>query len=111
MSATIDPASAERVASLITLPDDCDRDDLRVVAAACYLDGVIYTMPPPARHHDVVHEMSGRGLSVMRADCEQGFLLNNGRFAMRKAAAALAVRNGQIDAPKWPPNLYSEDLW
>lgn len=55
--------------------------------------------------------MSGRGLSVMRADCEQGFLLNNGRFAMRKAAAALAVRNGQIDAPKWPPNLYSEDLW
>ena len=41
----------------------------------------------------------------------RGFVLSDGRFARRKAAAAVAIRAGQIEKLNWPPNLYSEDLW
>ena len=89
------------------------REDLRVVSVAIKLRDVVYSLPPPARHHDVIRDMRVRHGIVedQNAEWEQGFLLNDGRFARRVAAGAIAVGNGQIAALKWPPNLYSEDLW
>ena len=52
-----------------------------------------------------------RGIGPQDETWEQGFLLSDGRFARRKAAASVALRAGQIEKLNWPPNLYSEDLW
>lgn len=106
----LDSWCAERVGHLVTESQDGLREDLRVVAAAVLRDKTIYALPPPARHHHVVHYMAKRGLEQCGTD-EQGFLLNDGRFAMRKAAAYLAIRNEQVKRLAHPPNLYSEDLW
>ena len=34
-----------------------------------------------------------------------------GKYLRRLKLAKAALEAGQIDALKWPPNLYSEDLW
>jgi len=52
--------------------------------------------------------MTGKPFTSLDA---QGFLLSDGRFCRRKAAAGIAIKAGQIDELKWPPDLYSEDLW
>jgi hypothetical protein len=88
-----------------------NRKDLRVVAAAVLRDDLIYTMPPPARHHDIVHAMAKNGLAQRGSD-EQGFLLNDGHFCMRKAARIVAEDAGQlIRTPEHKELLFSEDVW
>jgi hypothetical protein len=82
------------------------------VAAAAILghNGDIWSLPRPARHHHVIKFMAESG-EPTPINGEQGFVLSDGRFVMRKAAAYLALKNGQIKSLKWPPNLYSEDIW
>ena len=113
-------AMIDQVKHLITLPETADRSDLRVVAAAILLGKEIYALPPPARHHDVIHmvnEIRERWClprrPVMRQDeFEQGFLLNNGRFASRRAAAHIALLNRQVEKiAHLRHGLFSEDLW
>ena len=85
---------------------------LKVVSAALLLDdGFIFTQPPPARHHTLVREicrLTGKPFTNLDT---QGFLLSDGKFCRRVAAASVALKAGQLDALGWPPNLYSEDLW
>lgn len=85
----------------------------RVVAAAVRTeDGLIHFVPAPARHHEMVQALSTvltSGLIAARG--EQGFVLSDGTFASRPKAALVAIAAGQIAALRWPPNLYSEDLW
>jgi len=85
----------------------------RVVAAAIRIGTMVYSLPSPARHHDVISDMRlNRGVRGEQDETwEQGFLLDDGRFANRRQAASIALRVEQIAALKWPPNLYSEDLW
>jgi len=110
------------VKHLITLPFEGEgsRDDLRVVAAAILWDNAIYALPPPKRHHNVIHLIheSRQRWSDQKVEplpysaYEQGFLLNNGRFASRRAAAHIALRNGQVEKIAHPHHgLFSEDLW
>jgi len=90
------------------------RDQLRVVAAAVkHPDGRVFTVPPPGRHASVLWMMVAMGCMPANNALGgvQGFILNSGQFARRKAAAAVALRNGQVAALRWPPNLFSEDLW
>lgn len=85
----------------------------RIVAAAVKRDGIIYTMPPPARHHTIMQAVDknhGQHHLPFLPD-EQGFLTSTGRFMGRIGAAAMAKDNGQITATKWGQELYSEDLW
>ena len=42
---------------------------------------------------------------------DQGFLTSEGAFVGRRDAARIAVAAGQVAAPKWGPDLFSEDLW
>jgi hypothetical protein len=51
-----------------------------------------YGLGPEAQHH-------------------QGFYTSAGRFVDRVEAVEIAKAAGQITEPKWPPQLYSEDLW
>lgn len=110
----------DQVKHLITLPETADRSDLRVVAAAILWEKAIYALPPPARHHDVLHRLhedrqrwSNQRLPALRQDeHEQGFLLNNGRFASRRAAGHIALLNEQVEKIAHPRHgLFSEDLW
>ena len=84
--------------------------ELRIVSAALNVDGLIISLPPPARHHDLIHpyfNLTGHQIGPG----EQGFLASDGRFVDRRTATSIAVRAGQVENPKWPPDLYSEDLW
>lgn len=84
----------------------------RVYAAALSLDGVVYSLEPPNRHVDVIRHMMNMGVKPL--DAEQGFVLNDGRFVMRKAALRIAEQAGQI-LPKatirpWH-GLSTDDVW
>lgn len=101
-----------KIATCAVLPE-VPREALRVEDAAIRLRGVVYSLESPARHHDVIRHMrTACGIvETQGPDWEQGFVLNDGRFVQRSAAASIAVGNGQISELKWPPDLYSEDLW
>jgi hypothetical protein len=81
-----------------------------IVAAAVLWKETIFTQPRPARHHDIVQAMTLMGLPK-EPKRHQGFLTDDGQFLNRIDAVAHALKAGQIQFLKWPPNLYSEDLW
>lgn len=88
--------------------------DERIVAAAVESNGLIFSKPAPARHHNVLRSMSEDfGIDAIEhgKPDNQGFLTNKGRFLGRIGAAALAKDVGQIERLQFPPFLYSEDLW
>ena len=78
-----------------------------ITQAAVKLGGVIYTLPKPARHHDILHDMYQK---LGRAPlAEQGFLNDNGDFLNRTEAAKEALKCAQI--AKEVTVLFSENLW
>ncbi len=84
-----------------------------IVAAAVSRNGIIYSSPPPARHHTLMHLLDvnhGTGHDPFRPD-EQGFLTSEGRFVGRRAAAGIAISAEQILETKFGAELFSEDLW
>ena len=86
---------------------------VKIVAAAICNDGLIYSLPKPARHGDVLKAMDLMGIDAMAEGYPdaQGFLTSRGGFVKRRKAAGIAIKAGQITEPQWPPHLYSEDLW
>lgn len=84
-----------------------------IIAAACVLDGQIWTLPAPARHHHILQAIDrvlpGRAIEVHPE--QQGFIDSTWNYVGRKEAGERAVACGQVGALKWPPYLYSEDLW
>ena len=73
----------------------------------------IFSMAPPARHHNIMHDFNvmGYGQQYM-----QGFLTNTRRFVDREEAVKIARASRQI-YPGMPKKtqpdhlLFSEDLW
>lgn len=89
--------------------------DMRIAAAAIMKDGEVYSLPPPARHHDVLRHMVTLGLQQTSGD-EQGFLTECGEFVRRKPALMIAEHAGQLNRKQGPgtyqgPELFSEDVW
>lgn len=74
-------------------------------------NGKVWSLPPPARHHDVIRAIHKAGAPFVQDPKLQGFIESSGRFVGRIEGALVALASGQIEALKWPPNLYSEDLW
>lgn len=73
--------------------------------------GRVYT---GRRHSDIIRDMVeeyGIQPPVDGATYEQGFITNDNEFLDRHAAGRVAIAAGQIPALKWPPLLYSEDLY
>lgn len=70
-------------------------------------EGVVHTLPRPARHHTIMHQFKVK----LCEHSVEGFVLEDDTFVDRKTAGKLAVEAEQIEKLKWPPNLYSEDLW
>lgn len=86
-----------------------------IVSAACCYDGLILSLPAPARHYSIVqHEECPDSI---RHDLRlQGFLTSTGRFVDREEAFLIAKEANQIIARADGniydgPELYSEDVW
>lgn len=81
-----------------------------IVAAACQVDGLTFSMPAPARHHDVLWSMHSVGVE---SDGVQGFLDHRGVFVGRKAAMIVANNWGQVSPEEFDPDgeLFSEHIW
>lgn len=84
-----------------------------IVAAAIQLaDGMVLSVPRPARHPSVILKAQNEGRSL--AGSTQGFLTSEGEFVDRAIAKGIAFFAGQL-----PPGvnenglfqLYTEDLW
>jgi hypothetical protein len=76
-----------------------------IVKAAILKNGVIYT---GKRHYNILGAAVPFGYLK---DADQGFVTDIGDFVDRVEAARIAIECGQIKELKWPPNLYSEDLY
>lgn len=87
----------------------------RIVAAACRLpNGLVLSMAPPARHHDIVHALMRGGYDGTAPSGEdQGFLTDLGTYVRRRPALHIAQKAEQIiKGPSAPAHgLFSEDVW
>lgn len=97
-------------------------EGLVLAAAMRGRDGAIWTLPPPARHHDIGLYMLAMGEPSPYPDGDdQGFLVAAyGLFTgvprpiyqRRVVAKRIAEKAGQILPDKGQhPELFSEDLW
>ena len=87
---------------------------MKIVAAAVYANGLIFTKPAPARHHHILNSMAkdfGIDASIHGSPDAQGFLTDQGEFLDRRLAMVCAIDAGQLEQGKWGFELYSEDLW
>lgn len=83
----------------------------KIVGVAIIHKDVVYSLPKPNRHHNVIQLIIHK-LGIKHAYCrEQGFIKENGDYIDRIEGAKLALENGQTKKLIAPPNLYSEDLW
>lgn len=91
-----------------------------IMQAAILRDGEIWTLPRPARHHNIIWAMHdvdnnsdpSKRPQIIHAKGEQGFVTYGGKFIDRRGAYVRAVENNQlIRVASAPPQLYSEDLW
>lgn len=87
-----------------------------ITHVAIRLEGVVYSLPKPNRHHDVIRlmvETLGRDNVTGISGEAQGFLDESGRFLNRKQALVSAQLHNQIraDRPIIGGQLYSENLW
>ena len=80
-----------------------------IVAAAIYI-GFTLSMPPPARHHTILHALTD-WTDYMVQPHEQGFLTSTGRYVSREEALGIAWRAKQINKHTHVTKLHSEDLW
>ncbi len=86
---------------------------LQVDAVAINQNDKIYTLPPPARHPDLMKYMVMELQCQMPVRGEQGFVLSDSSFATRERAAEVALTAGQCVMPLFyhGKELHSEDLW
>ena len=87
-------------------------ETIRVVAAAVNHEGKVWTLPAPARHHNVLRYMVEHGVKTpIRAGTEdQGFVRSDGKFVSRSAALRIARQADQV-GDLIGSILTSEDLW
>lgn len=78
----------------------------RIVSAAMWFDGKVYSLPAPARHADIIRHFGG-----FAGPTTYGFLTNYDLFVDRHEAMHIAQKASQLLAPSTKPDLYTEDLW
>lgn len=80
-------------------------------AAISYL-GVIYSLPRPNRHHDIIRYMVESCGVVPPCSGVQGFLTTTNEFVDRKQARIIAENQSQLlPRASKSVNLFSEDVW
>lgn len=76
-------------------------------------DGVVYSLPPPARHCHVNWWLAARGIPLHKCQLyHHGFELSDGRYANRRTARRIAREAGQLlPRAHATRDLFSEDVW
>jgi hypothetical protein len=100
-------------ASRPAVPTEALDEIPRVVAAAIKgHDGIVVSLPAPARHEDVMRHMAHDLDHPLPILGEKGFLLSDGSFARRARARMFAELNNQLLPKASQGNeLYSDDVW
>lgn len=86
----------------------------RIVAAAIVFEGINCVLPPPARHHTILHAIAHLRPDVIIGPDEQGFVTDTGRWVDRFEAKRIAIEAQQYLVPEdidLRDRLYSEELW
>lgn len=88
----------------------------RLTGCAIMWAGVIWTVPAPGRHHNVIHKIcteSQRDCVPGEDEASQGFITNRNRFVDRREGLLIAMAAGQIlrRTGAADDQLYSEDVW
>ena len=74
-------------------------------------DRMFVSMPAPARHGDLIHELHLCGAGTY-AHNEQGFVTDTGRYVNRINARTIATDANQLKADARDHiDLFSEDVW
>ena len=82
-----------------------------IVAAAIRLDdGNLYALPAPARHHNIIHFLTRKGIE---AHGTQGFIDHARGFVDRRDAYHIAKLCNQMigNTGEHLKELFSEDVW
>lgn len=83
-----------------------------ITHSAIQFGGKLYSLPAPARHHDVIRLIADENRIGINGPDIQGFLDSNGHFVNRTDALLIALKVGQVlDPAQTGRELYSEDLW
>lgn len=92
----------------------------RIAAAAIHLAPLTLSMPPPARHHNLIRQAAANGIEARICSDMQGFVTSIGRFVDRREAMLIARAQGQL-IPRAAgfmegeissgDVLFSEDVW
>lgn len=89
-----------------------------ITHVAIRFNGVIYSLPKPNRHHNVIrHIIDTFWTELKYVDAhgdDQGFLDNAGVYHTRESALKVAVDAGQVKPDALGiklGELYSEDIW
>ena len=92
------------------MPEISEKPERGIVAAACQVGGLTFSLPAPARHHDVLWSMASVGVEGAEV---QGFLDHRGVFVGRRAAMIVAHNWGQVSSDEFDPEgeLFSEHIW
>lgn len=90
---------------------------LWITAVAVIHEGVLWALPPPNRHHNVLHKIhADLELGENKpAFGEEGFIIDE-KFVSRELAMLAAKFTGQLNRREGPnyyqgDELFSEDLW
>jgi hypothetical protein len=86
-------------------------DVQKITHVAIMINGIVYSLPKPNRHHHVIRALADLGLKTPIRGL-QGFLDNNKKFLTRREAFEVAIASKQIEKPEHGlEELFSEDLW
>lgn len=93
--------------------NDISKVGNKVEAAAIIgYDGLVYSLPIPNRHHDIIRVMVQNLGHPKPIDGEQGFVLTDGSFVDRITAKFHAIANNQLlDRASKSDLLFSECMW
>ena len=75
---------------------------------AMNLGELVVTLPPPARHHDLITAIL-KVLDQMTDSDQEGFLTSEGRFVCRTEARGIAIAANQVKGNC--RMLISQHLW
>ena len=84
-----------------------------IIAAACQVEGLTFSLPQPARHGQVLHSMEDLVPDHYLISATQGFLTSTGRFVNRVQAKQIAHMAKQPIVRENPHgrDAFSEDFW
>lgn len=88
-----------------------ERQTETVETAAIRVEGEVWTLPRPVRHHVLFRAWLNAHAKRDEFDAEEGFVTNKGRFVNRGEAEDIARASGQLVGDIIGGELTSEDLW